>query len=335
MEFPIIDAALDDYVAGQDGLAIVDEPAIEEEMISHQHDIKLYQFKEGNRYLTGPVLIPGQLILRKHPDTGQYFYLRYSKEVIKDLRDKFFENGFHNRLNLNHDSTQKIDATIVQSQISEEDSNGLPAGTLYVTVKPKFKLTDEFLAKFRGFSIEAHIKLKHNNNMQVKQELLIAKLSDGTGIVQDESTLEIQYEADMNPLPDGEYELEDKTIIKVVNGLIQKEEIAEDVIIESNDNMEMMQSLVKRLDEMEVKLSSMTLLIEAKDKEIKDLSTEAIMLKQSIVKFEEVQAEQDKKIAVIGKLPIVEETIIVKQSHTVSETAHMNMVELLKNRNKK
>jgi hypothetical protein len=252
MVYPIYDVVLQDDTEGIYALSLVSEPAIEREFIAHQNKVKLFHASEDFKYLTGPILIPNQLILRKAED-GSYFYIRYSKEVIKQLRDKFFENSFHKNLNLEHDSNRKVNGTIVESYLVKADqaTDLIPEGTFMVTVKPSIKIDNEFLSKFKGFSIEAVVNLiKTDMSKKLKQSQIVASLEDGTMVVWDDQTFEIWYEADMTPLPDGEYTFSDGTVITVVNGIIQT---AKNPTNTPNDDL--IDELKKELQQLKTELS--------------------------------------------------------------------------------
>ena len=333
--FPVYDAYLDSETIGIQHYSYVLEPAIEAEFEAHLSSEKLveqlYSITDY-KYLTGPLLIPNQKILR-HGDDG-YFYIKYSPEVIKELRDRMFENGFQNEVNIEHNTEKKAGSTLVQSWLAEEEYKGLPAGTQWITVKPKFKITDEFLSHFKGFSIGAKIKIKNTNKMEVKQGIIVSKLKDGTPIVWDDETFEVWTEADMVYLPTGEYELEDGTILKVIDGFIQKEEVEAEMPMDDSMKKEMeamqakIENLLFKVNEFDNILNTLNKELEIRQAKVTELEGKIIEMNQEIVK----QAET---IKVIGAAPKVEEKEKpVTKPSSVHEIAHSKMMAVLENRNK-
>lgn len=331
--FPVYEAFLDSETLGIQHYSYVLEPAIEAEFEAHMSSEKLteqlYSITDY-KYLTGPLLIPNQKILR-HGDEG-YFYVKYSAEVIKELRDKMFENGFQNEVNIEHNTEKKAGTTLVQSQLAEDEYKGLPAGTWQITVKPKFKITDEFLSHFKGFSIGAKIKIKNTNKMEVKQGIVNAKLVDGTPIIWDDETLEIWLEADMTYLPTGEYELEDGTKLNVIDGFIQKEVVEETTPMSDNKEMVAMQNAITNLT---FKVNEFDNILNTLNKELEVRQNKVVELESKIVELNQKLVEQGETIKVIGAEPkVVEKEKPVTKPNSVHEMAHSKMMTVLENRNK-
>lgn len=322
MEFIVYDAELDEQELGMRAVSVVNDPAIEKPFKAHQNIIKITQ--SDYKYLTGPILIPDQLILRHDPELG-YFYLKYSKEVIKELRDRFMQNGLLKSIDLEH-SGESIPATIVEMYMTKEATNELPEGTLMISVKPDFEITEEFLNNFKGFSIDAIIKLKQTNlqaDMEVKQMMINAKLIDGTLLVIDEETNEIMYASDMTKLPTGTYTLDNGEVIEVEDGIIKKEtEIMENENPVELVTMEDFNALKNELEAMKIMMANVPALINENSNSI----IEKIELLQSKV------TENEKELIKIGAEPSVEvETPITN----ASDVPMVLQILQRKNKNKK
>lgn len=324
MEFIVYDASLDEQELGLRAVSVVNDPAIEKTFKAHQNIIKITQ--SDYKYLTGPILIPEQLILRHDTKLG-YFYLKYSKEIIKELRDRFMQNGLLKSIDLEH-SGQNIPATIVEMYMTKEATDELPEGTLMISVKPDFEITDEFLNNFKGFSIDAIVNLKKTNltEMNIKQMMINAKLMDGTLLVIDDETGEIYYASDMRPLPTGQYTLDTNEVIDVVDGIIKKEEDNmenenPEVIVEQV-KIEDFKALQTELESMKLMLANVPALINENNNKI----IEKIELLQSKV------TEQEKELVKIGAEPAVEtETPIT----SASDVPMVLQILQRKNKNKK
>jgi hypothetical protein len=69
--------------------------------------------------VTGPAMIPDNLILRKDP-LGNPFHVFFSKETIKDIAAKFFAYNNTNNTDVNHDDLVTQDNTLLESWIVDD-----------------------------------------------------------------------------------------------------------------------------------------------------------------------------------------------------------------------
>lgn len=145
-----------------ENVSLVDEPAIERDFIKFSKEPQ-YQFSvdKDKHIVTGPVLIPDQMIYRKKGDKA--FYTRFSKEAIEEMALRFFKDHRNTDGNVMHQIT--VDGvTYFESYILNHDRNiapvefaDLPDGTWMMTAKIEneelWKLVKEGVIK--GFSISS------------------------------------------------------------------------------------------------------------------------------------------------------------------------------------
>lgn len=157
-------------------VALVDRPAIERAWMafSEKKAVKL-QANESRRIITGPLLIPDQLIYRDQD--GMQFYLQYTVQSIEGLLLDFMSNRRNTEINLMHNDAAKPEGVFIFEIFQSDASRGilpptgfqdLPDGTLFASAKVD---NSETWAKIQdgtltGFSIEAWI-----NPVKVDQEL--------------------------------------------------------------------------------------------------------------------------------------------------------------------
>ena len=121
-----------------------------------------FNLDEDKMIVTGPVMIPNKMILRRDED-GNPFYIYFSKKTIRKMAEKFFRNNKHNNTDINHDENITTDNVLVESWISESIKHdksykygfALPEGTWYVSYKINDAETWERIkeGELRGFSL--------------------------------------------------------------------------------------------------------------------------------------------------------------------------------------
>jgi hypothetical protein len=156
------------------GISIVDSPANQYQFITLSEEkqiIKLASDKE-KQLLTGVVLIPNQRILRKNPETQEYYELLFEEDVIEKLSQDFFKKGYQRNSTYNHNDDNWLNGTtIVESWIIEDSNNDkanalgfkdLPKGTWMISMKLSDKLWAEYIKTgiAKGFSIDSYLRLE-------------------------------------------------------------------------------------------------------------------------------------------------------------------------------
>ena len=121
-----------------------------------------FNLDEDKMIVTGPVMIPNKMILRRDED-GNPFYIYFSKKTIRKMAEKFFRNNKHNNTDINHDENVTTDNVLIESWISESIKHdksykygfALPEGTWYVSYKINDAETWERIkeGELRGFSL--------------------------------------------------------------------------------------------------------------------------------------------------------------------------------------
>jgi hypothetical protein len=121
-----------------------------------------FNLDEDKMIVTGPVMIPNKMILRRDED-GNPFYIYFSKKTIRKMAEKFFRNNKHNNTDINHDENITTDNVLIESWISESIKHdksykygfALPEGTWYVSYKINDAETWERIkeGELRGFSL--------------------------------------------------------------------------------------------------------------------------------------------------------------------------------------
>jgi hypothetical protein len=187
-KLPIFDIKLndEDLEQGVNMISLVDTPAIGVNWIKLS-EIKPMEFKlsEDKQMLYGPFLIPNMLIYRQDEVNGEY-YVRFSKEEIEKIANKFNEDLNMRNINFMH-SDKKVEGFVAENWIIEDGVDkskkwkfDLPEGTWFggVKVKDLDFWTDKVKGEeVKGFSVEilADLELALKNKETKMKELKFKK----------------------------------------------------------------------------------------------------------------------------------------------------------------
>ena len=175
---PIYELLLDDEnFDGLQYLSLVHDPAIMVNFIKLSKKINLIKNQE-KRIITGPVLIPDQLI-----DRGDCFIMIKESTILK-INEHFFKNFKNQSININHEIPVN-DNTIVESWIIDDPEYDkstklgfhLPKGTWMISIKID---NDEVWNKIknedlRGYSIEGYLTQVLIKASILKQKIILMK----------------------------------------------------------------------------------------------------------------------------------------------------------------
>lgn len=117
---------------------------------------------EEQRIVTGVLMVPNKMILRRTPQ-GEPYYIFFSRKTIKKMAEKFFKLNKHNNTDINHDENIVTKNTLLESWISESTKYDKgytlgfnePPGTWFIS----YKINDEDTwqkiksRELRGFSL--------------------------------------------------------------------------------------------------------------------------------------------------------------------------------------
>jgi hypothetical protein len=173
---PIIyDAILTDNEAerrlsGVFAVGLVKAPAIQADFVKYAAPTKVVQAAPEERRLTGPLVIPDQLVASGYASDGTPIYTRYSADVIRHMSEQANIRGIGRAVNHEH-GKEPGGLYIVESWLIKDPAKDkaaalgmdYPAGTWMVTVAVH---NDSYWQEYvetgavKGFSLEGLIDLK-------------------------------------------------------------------------------------------------------------------------------------------------------------------------------
>ena len=184
--------------------SLVKNPAVEYERLafSKVEDIKLFfENNDTEQKFMSISMVADTPILRQAKD-GSYFYVRFSKDVIKKIVNKLVMENKINDVSYQHEESQIVDGIYlvehffiekgrVESPLFDNAPDGSWVTTYFVPDKKKY----EALRKdknFRGFSVELDAKIQEAFTGVINDEKLEKEIRD---IAFDETLSEQQKEA--------------------------------------------------------------------------------------------------------------------------------------------
>lgn len=163
---------------------IVDQPRKKTERIAGtqwQNMSYNFSYDEDKRIVTGPLMIPNKMIIRKDRVTDEKYYVYFSKETIRKMSEKFLKMSNHNNTDLNHDHNIMTKNTLLETWISESVQHdksykygfNLPIGTWYVSYKINDDASWEKIknGEIRGFSLAGDFVEKLADQKKEQQTL--------------------------------------------------------------------------------------------------------------------------------------------------------------------
>ncbi len=175
-----------DFETGMDAISLVADPAVEVDFLKFGKDKPMsLKFADEERHIiTGIALLADTPIYRIAPD-GTEYYVRFTKDCIRQLVEKYFKFGLTNSVNIEHKDNQFVDGvTMLESYIIDKERGicpnefaSAPDGSWVVSYKVNnLDVWDKIkTGEVMGFSIQGifHLvesKLEMNNNKPEESE---------------------------------------------------------------------------------------------------------------------------------------------------------------------
>lgn len=172
-KIPIFDAFLNENEE-QEGIScisIVDEPAMEKGMLVFEKQTKpmLFKVQDEMQHKITSVVIRCNYPIYRIDEKGQEYYIRFGKDVIDQLAEKYSRDGLLNRVSVQHNGELLSDITMTEMFIKNKEKGIDPKGfediedfSLFAT----FKINNEEVwnrimqGEFGGLSMEVLLDVK-------------------------------------------------------------------------------------------------------------------------------------------------------------------------------
>ena len=144
-------------------------PVYVDEVPKKEKMSKMFFASEDQRIVVGPAMIPDMEILRKHdkgPDKGKPYWVRFSKEVIAKIAEKFMRELRNGATNVEHDNQDPANSYVKETWLVETEDDkantkynlDVPVGTWMVAMRVQDpEVWKQIKAgQLNGFSIEGN-----------------------------------------------------------------------------------------------------------------------------------------------------------------------------------
>lgn len=176
-----------DFETGLNAISLVEYPAVEVDFLAFAKDESaVLQFADEERHIiTGIALLADTPIYRVAPDKTEY-YVRFTKDCIRQLVEKYFKFGLTNSVNIEHKDNQFVDGvTMLESYIIDKERGicpnefaSAPDGSWVVSYKvSNLDVWNKIKSgEVKGFSVQGlfriiETKLEMSNNKPEEENL--------------------------------------------------------------------------------------------------------------------------------------------------------------------
>ena len=175
-----------DFETGLNAISLVENPAVEVDFLAFAKDESaVLQFADEERHIiTGIALLADTPIYRIAPG-GTGYYVRFTKDCIRQLVEKYFKFGLTNSVNIEHKKDQFVDGvTMLESYLIDKERGicpsefaSAPDGSWVVSYKVNnLDVWNKIKSgEVKGFSVQGlfriiETKLEMSNN-KLKEEI--------------------------------------------------------------------------------------------------------------------------------------------------------------------
>lgn len=193
---PVYDFVIDDSVeSGVKAISIVADPAFGSGLITFSKEKPQFIVFQGEQkkkqICAGFLVLPDVPIYRMDKETGQEYYGVFKPEMITKIIEKYHEEMLSNKVNLNHNDNNFIDAFMIEDyqvdskeRVADLEARGLKNEHAFMAWYGAMKIKDpevfqaiETSGKATGFSVEAYLeKFMKNFDKEVINQIINNKV---------------------------------------------------------------------------------------------------------------------------------------------------------------
>lgn len=126
---PLYDLEIDDEVIGMFTISLVDEPAVESNFYAFSKEVDEMEVKcsvidDGMEHRILACICRADFPILRVNENGKY-YIRFSKETIQKMTQKFLKEGYQGAINLMHDHEAYVDGVELTQLFIKDTEKGI------------------------------------------------------------------------------------------------------------------------------------------------------------------------------------------------------------------
>lgn len=184
-DLKLYDLQLTDDVLGMYTISLVENPATETEWMafSKQEEPMNFSVMDNMEHKVLCVICRADFPIYRRDESGYEYYVRFSKETIQKMAQRFLKNGFQSNINLEHQEDTYIDGVELQEIFIKNTEKGInpqgfeqiEEGSLFGIYKIENEAAWDAIMKgiFKSVSLEGFFA-----PVEVKEEKTIDSIKD-------------------------------------------------------------------------------------------------------------------------------------------------------------
>ena len=350
---PLYEDKITEESCGMLRISLVDLPAVESDFQKFGKPV-LVQMADEEKHIIMGVVCRANFPIYRRDASGEY-YVQFSKETIRKMAEKYLEENRQNRVNLMHSGEEVRGVQMVELFIKDTEKGISPAGFEDIedgSLFASFHITDPDIwgwirqGVLRGYSLEGIYTMEESEiteDMKInftKMKRTLAKLvSKFTQVATDKGTLTFEGEpevgkdvyfleedGEVTDADNGEYRLEDGTVLVVEDSKIAEIRKPEEEPVEAAE-VEPEAEVVDDVD-----IHNLAAEVERIKEELEHKKEEIAELKDRVAALEGKTGETEEALRkMTSAKPATEEVKGEEKSVKKFRTAHEQMLYELNN----
>lgn len=163
-------------------IALVENPAIESDFMAFSKK-ELFKVQDEEKRIVSGFAMVAELPIYRRDDNGKEYYVKFSKDSIKNIAEQFFKNRLTTNTNANHQTNNFLEGVYVFESFLIDEARGIlspkgydkqPDGSWFISMKVDNEPVWESIKKgeFKGFSVEGVFDKEENKFLASLKNIL-------------------------------------------------------------------------------------------------------------------------------------------------------------------
>lgn len=128
---PVFDMMLDEDTVGLYTISLVDDPAMEVSWYAFENEddsklkVEMANIMDEMEHKVMVVICRADFPILRRDDEGRYYYVKFSRETIKMMAQKFLKNGYQGLVNLMHECDTYVEGVEMEQIFVKDVESGI------------------------------------------------------------------------------------------------------------------------------------------------------------------------------------------------------------------